>query len=109
MPDEPCPSFPKIPGQTIGMLIGLVFILGSFCMFALVLTGFTKIEWKDIALVIVGALLNQCSTIIAKWYGASQSSERKTEAIVDAAKAAAVTATDTAKVLAAEVKDDGKA
>jgi hypothetical protein len=70
-------------------------------MMAVVLLGYTKLEWKDIALVIVGALLNQCSVIIGKWYGASQSSDRKTEIIAEAAKAAVITSTETAKVLAA--------
>ena len=84
MPDE-CPSV-KVPGQFIGALIGLCFIIGSMCLFAVVLLGYTKIEWKDIALVIVGALLNQCAIIIGKWYGASQSSERKTEAMVETSK-----------------------
>lgn len=102
MPNDPVNS---IPGQRIGPLVGLVFIIGSFLLFAIVLLGYTKIEWKDIALVIVGALINQCSVIISKWYGASQSSERKTEAIVDTARVAAVSAVDTAKALAAEEKD----
>ena len=77
---------PQIPGQFLGSLIGLVFIIGSFCMMAIVLLGYTKLEWKDIALVIVGALLNQCAVIVGKWYGASQSSERKTEAMVETSK-----------------------
>jgi hypothetical protein len=84
-------------------VIGVLFIIGSFSMFAIVLLGFTKIEWKDIALVIVGALLNQCSIIISRWYTSSESSERKTEIMADAAKAAVTTTTEAAKVLAAEV------
>ena len=100
MPDEQCPPV-KVPGQFIGALIGLAFIIGSMCLFAVVLLGYTKIEWKDIALVIVGALLNQCAIIIGRWYGASQSSDRKTEILADTAKVAASAATDTAKVLAA--------
>ena len=101
MTGEPCSSIPKVPGQWIGPLIGLVFIIGSFAMFAVVLLGYTKIEWKDIALVIVGALLNQCSVILGKWFTASQSSDHKTDIMADAAKTAITTATDAAKVLAA--------
>ena len=100
MPNEPCPSAPRLPGDWLGPLIGLVFIIGSFGMMSIVLLGYTKLEWKDIALVIVGALLNQCAIIVGKWYGASQSSDRKTEIMADTAKAAVVTTTETAKVLA---------
>ena len=91
MADGPCQS---IPGQFMGAMIGILFILGSFGMMLIVLLGHTKLEWKDIALVIVGALLNQCSVIISKWYGASQSSDRKTEIMADTAKAAVITTTE---------------
>jgi hypothetical protein len=106
MLDKPCPPDMKLSSGRMGSVIGILFILGSFIMFSIVLLGFTKIEWKDIALVIVGALLNQCSVIISKWYGASESSERKTEIMADTAKAAVTTTTEAAKVLAAEVSKE---
>ena len=87
--------------QVFGPILGLTFIAGSFVVFWLVLTGKTAIEWKDIAQLIVGSLLATDGVIIAKYYISSQSSERKTEIMAAAAKTAAVTATDTAKVLAA--------
>ena len=98
MPNETCQS---IPGQYAGPVVGIVFILGTFCLLSIVLLGYTKIEWKDIALVIVGALLNQCSVILSKWFTASQSSDRKTEIMAESAKTAVMATTETAKVLAA--------
>lgn len=98
MANEPCPS---IPGQYAGPVIGVVFIVGTFCLLAIVLLGYTEIEWKDIALVIVGALLNQCSVILSKWFTSSSSSDRKTEIMADTAKAAVINTAETAKALAA--------
>ena len=102
MADETCKS---IPGQFAGPVIGVVFIIGTFCLLSMVLLGHTKIEWKDIALVIVGSLLNQCSVILSKWFTASSSSDRKTEIMAQSAKDAVVATTETAKVLAAEVME----
>ena len=83
MPEESCKS---IPGQYAGLIIGIIFIIGTFCLLSIVLLGYTEIAWKDIALVIVGALLNQCSVILSKWFTASQSSDRKTEIMAEASK-----------------------
>jgi hypothetical protein len=89
---DPCPNVPAGPTMIIGPLVGIIFLLGSFAIFWLVLTGKTDVAWKEVALTIVGALLIQDALIVGKYYGASQSSDRKTEIMADAAKTLAIKA-----------------
>lgn len=98
MSDIPCAS--SKPGATLRSVIGILYLLGCFTVFFLILTGRTDPTWKDVANMIVGSFITQVAVIIGYYYNSSQSSDRKTEIMADTAKAAAVTTTETAKVLA---------
>ena len=82
-------------------VIGIIYLIGAFVVFVLVLTGRTDILWKDVALMITGALIAKSGTIVDWAFGSSQGSETKTEIMADAAKTAAAPTTETAKALAA--------
>ena len=104
MADIPCTT----PTNYFRSTVGIVFLLGSFSVFYLVLSGKTSLEWKDVALIIVGALIAKIGTIMDLTFGSSQSSDHKTDIMADTAKAAVVTTTETAKVLAAEAAEEKK-
>lgn len=98
MSDELCPT------KTLNIfrpVIGVIYLLGAFAVFILVLTGRTDIAWKDVALMITGALIAKSGTIVDWAFGSSQGSEDKTAILADTAKAAVVVTADTAKALAA--------
>ena len=73
----PCPNDP--PKQYFKPAIGIIYLVGAFATFALVLAGKTDAAWKDVALMIVGALITKSGTIVDYAFGGSQSSDRKTE------------------------------
>ena len=84
--DNSCPP----PTNYFRATIGVLYLIGCFAVFYLVLAGKTAIEWKDVANIIIGALIAKSGTIVDWTFGSSQSSDHKTEIMADAAKALAV-------------------
>jgi hypothetical protein len=97
MSDKECPTRTLFIFRPI---IGVIYLVGAFAVFYLVLSGRTDVAWKDVALMIIGALIAKSGTIVDWAFGSSQGSETKTELLADSAKTAAASAVDTAKVLA---------
>jgi hypothetical protein len=97
MADSPCPTKTLYVFRPV---IGIIYLVGAFAVFILVLTGRTDIQWKDVALMITGALIAKSGTIVDWAFGSSQGSEKKTEMMADTAKAASITTTETARALA---------
>jgi len=60
-------------------IIGIIYLLGSFCIFALVMSGKCDSAWRDVSMLIVGALITKSGTIIDWAFGSSESSAKKTE------------------------------
>jgi hypothetical protein len=97
MNGEPCQT------KTLNIfrpVIGVIYLFGAFAVFILVLTGRTDIAWKDVALMITGALIAKSGTIVDWAFGSSQGSEDKTAILADTARTAAVVTSDTAKTVA---------
>jgi hypothetical protein len=86
MANEPCPTKTLYVFRPV---IGIIYLAGAFAVFILVLTGRTDIAWKDVALMITGALIAKSGTIVDWAFGSSQGSETKTEMMADSAKALA--------------------
>jgi hypothetical protein len=106
MADTPCPTKTLYVFRPV---IGILYLVGAFAVFILVLTGRTDIQWKDVALMITGALIAKSGTIVDWAFGSSQGSEKKTEMMADTAKAVVINTAETARVLAAnEVAEDIK-
>ena len=82
---EPC----ETPTNYFRATVGIIFLLGSFAVFYLVLAGRTSLDWKDVALMIVGALIAKIGTIVDWTFGSSQSSDHKTDIMAESAKAEA--------------------
>jgi hypothetical protein len=94
----------ECPAKTLYVfrpVIGVIYLAGAFAVFILVLTGRTDIAWKDVALMICGALIAKSGTIVDWAFGSSQGSETKTEMMADTAKTTAAAQVEAAKVLAA--------
>lgn len=106
MPDNPVPT--KAPVMIFRPIIGIIYLLGSFGVFTLVLMGKTDVLWKDVALMIVGALIAKSGTIVDWSFGSSQSSNHKTEIMADTAKQNVQEAKQEVKEIKQEAKQEVK-
>jgi len=76
----------EAPTNYFRATVGIIFLLGSFGIFYLVLGGKADINWKDVSLMVVGALIAKLGTIIDWTFGSSQSSDHKTDIMAETAK-----------------------
>lgn len=98
MADETCP---KKTIELFRPVLGIIFLLGTFTIAAFIFSGKVDPTWASVASSFLGSLLSGVLVILTWAYGSSKGSEQKTDIMADTAKAAAVTTTETAKVLAA--------
>ena len=69
----------KIKAKIFRPAIGVIYLLGSFTIFALVMAGKADPDWRDVALMIVGALITKSGTIVDWCFGSSEDSSKKTD------------------------------
>lgn len=78
MADEPVNGTVKKPPWARG-LVAAVVILGSFAFFALVAVGWCSLAWRDVILMIVGAVISNLTTVVNWYFGSSEDSSKKTD------------------------------
>lgn len=60
-------------------IIGVIYLIGTFFIFALVMLGYVNQAWRTETSMIVGALIAKSGTIIDWAFGDSEGSRKKTE------------------------------
>lgn len=68
------------------MIVGSLLIICSGAVYYFVISGSCSLEWKDIVNIIVGALVANLTTVVQYYFGSSQGSKLKTDAMVEALK-----------------------
>ena len=61
-----------------GFVAGAV-IFGSFGFFAVVALGLCSLEWRDVVLMITGAVISALTTVVNWYFGSSEDSSKKTD------------------------------
>ena len=65
-------------------VIAGLLILGSIGVYALIAYGLCSTEWKDVVMIIVGALVANLTAIVQYYFGSSSGSAAKTEIMAKA-------------------------
>ncbi len=63
--------------------VGIIYLLGTFAIFCFVLSGKVDPASREMASMIVGALITKSGTIIDWAFGSSQGSDKKTDMMAD--------------------------
>ena len=65
-------------------MIAALLIVGGFLIYYLVATGRCPQEWKDVMLIIIGAIIPIYTSIVQYYFGSSQGSADKTQIMAKA-------------------------
>jgi len=74
-------------------VVAVLFVVGSFACFILIGRGYASLEWKELVMLIVGALIANLTTVISWFFGSSEDSSKKTDLMAATATTAAAVAT----------------
>ena len=80
MDNEECK--PK-EGWSMRPFIAVTYLIGAFAIFIMVILGKADLQWRDVALMIIGAIITKSGTIIDWYYGSSQDSSKKTDLLAE--------------------------
>jgi uncharacterized membrane protein len=67
-------------------IVALALIICAGAVYYFVAAGFANIAWKDVVMIIVGALVANLTTVVNYYFGSSQGSDDKNRTIAEALK-----------------------
>jgi hypothetical protein len=72
-----------VPKEIGRGVTGFLVLVGSFAYFGMVSQGWLSTEWKDVVMMITGALISNVTTIVQWCFGSSKGSDKKTDALIE--------------------------